>query len=269
MPGSVDVSALASAWDARVAHGALRLGAPATFVLETASTNDDAKRALAAGAAHGAIFVAEAQTAGRGRQGRSWQGEPGASLLFSLVVRCPIAPHAAGAIPVAAGLALAEAIDDLACRAAARVKWPNDVRIGGRKVAGILADATVRAGTIEGVVVGVGVNVGSMQFTSDLAGRATSLANEGIAAGRLDLLERFCVRFEALVERAAQHGLRDFAARLAAKHELFGARVRRSDGVEAEADRIDDEGRLVVRREGALERWSSGEVHLVSAEARS
>jgi BirA family biotin operon repressor/biotin-[acetyl-CoA-carboxylase] ligase len=264
---SADVSALASAWEARVGRAALRLGAPASFVLETASTNDDAKRALAEGAPHGALFVAEAQRAGRGRQGRSWQGEAGASLLFSLVVRCPIAPHAAGAIPVAAGLALAEAIDDLAGRAVARVKWPNDVRIGGKKVAGILADATVRAGAIEGIVVGVGVNVGSMQFASELEGRATSLANEGVAAGRLDLLERFCVRFEALVARAAQHGLRDFAARLAAKHELLGARVRRSDGVEGEADRIDDEGRLVVRREGAFERWSSGEVHLVAAEA--
>ena len=262
-----EVAALASAWDARVRHAGLRLGAPASFVLETASTNDDAKRALAEGAPHGAIVVAEAQTAGRGRQGRSWQGEAGASLLFSVVLRFPIAPHAAGAIPVAAGLAPAEAMDGGAGRAAARVKWPNDVRIGGKKVAGILADATVRAGAIEGVVVGVGVNVGSMQFASDLEGRATSLASEGIATGRLDLLERFCVRFDALAERAAQHGLRDYAARLAAKHELFGARVRRSDGLEGEADRIDDEGRLLVRREGAIERWSSGEVHLVAAEA--
>jgi len=263
---STEPSSLAEAWQTRMRRGALSLGAPASFVEETASTNDDAKRALASGAPHGALFVAESQTAGRGRQGRTWQGEPGASLLFSLVVRCPIAPHVAGAIPVAAGLALAEAIDDVAGRAVARVKWPNDVRIGGKKVAGILADATVRAGAVEGVVVGVGANVGAMYFANDLVGRATSLANEGIAAERLDLLERFCVRFEALVERAAQHGLRDFAARLTEKHELFGARVQRSDGVEAEADRIDDEGRLVVRRGGALERWSSGEVHLVSAE---
>jgi BirA family biotin operon repressor/biotin-[acetyl-CoA-carboxylase] ligase len=245
------------------------MGSPASFAEETASTNDDAKRALAAGSPHGALFVAERQTAGRGRQGRSWQGEAGASLLFSLVVRCPVAPHASGAIPVAAGLALAEAIDDVAGRAVARVKWPNDVRIAGRKVAGILADATVRAGAIEGIVVGVGVNVGAVAFAGELEGRATSLANEGVVVSRLDVLERFCVRFEALVERAAQHGLRDFAARIAAKHELFGSRVRRSDGVEAEADRIDDEGRLVVRQGGAIERWSSGEVHLVSAEVPS
>jgi BirA family biotin operon repressor/biotin-[acetyl-CoA-carboxylase] ligase len=267
---NADVSSLARDWASRTSRAALRFGVPASFVTETGSTNDDAKRALASGAPHGALFVADRQSAGRGRQGRSWQGEPGASLLFSIALRCPVAPHAAGAIPVAAGLALAEAIDDVAGRPVARVKWPNDVRLGGKKVAGILADATVRAGVIEGVVVGVGVNVGNVQFASEFAERATSLAAEGIVAERLDLLERFCARFESLAERVALHGLRDCAARLAAKHELLGAHVRRSDAAEAVADRIDDEGRLVVRRDGgAIERWSSGEVHLVSSEVSS
>jgi BirA family biotin operon repressor/biotin-[acetyl-CoA-carboxylase] ligase len=259
------MASLERAWAERVARGGLRLGAPASFVRETASTNDDAKRAAAAGAPHGALFVAESQSAGRGRQGRAWQGEPGASLLFSVVVRCAITPHAAGALPVAAGLALAEAIDALATRPCALVKWPNDVRIDGKKVAGILADATVRAGVIESVVVGVGVNVNAFPFDASFATRATSLAAEGIAVERLALLEAFLVRFEAMVERVAMHGLRDYATRIAAKHELFGREVRRAEGEEARAEAIDDEGRLIVNRSGVVERWSSGEVHLVAA----
>lgn len=254
---------LERAWRERVAAAGLGLGAPASFVLATASTNDDAKLAAAGGAPHGALFVAESQSAGRGRQGRAWQGEPGASLLFSVLVRCPIAPHAAGAIPVAAGLALAEAIDALAERACASVKWPNDVRIGGKKVAGILADATVRSGAIESVVVGVGVNVGAFAFEPSFADRATSLAHEGILVERLALLEAILARFESMVTRVAQHGLRDYAPRIAAKHELFGREVQRAEGEIAIAERIDDEGRLLVNRGGVVERWSSGEVHLL------
>jgi BirA family transcriptional regulator, biotin operon repressor / biotin---[acetyl-CoA-carboxylase] ligase len=257
--------ALERAWQERAMAAGLRLGVPASFVAETASTNDDAKRAAASGAPHGALFVAESQSAGRGRQGRAWQGEPGASLLFSVVVRCAVAPHAAGAIPVAAGLALAEAIDAIAPRPCALVKWPNDVRIGGKKVAGILADATVRAGVIESVVVGVGVNVGAFAFDASFADRATSLAREGIEVDRLKILEAFLVRFEAMVERIALHGLRDYASRIAAKHELFGCEVRRAEGDVARAAGIDEEGRLVVDRGGVVERWSSGEVHLVAA----
>ncbi len=262
-------SDLGLAWQSRAAAAGLVLGARASFVDETVSTNDDAKRAAASGAPHGALFVAERQSAGRGRQGRAWQGEPSASLLFSVLVRCPIAPHAAGAVPVAAGLALAEAIDELAQRPCAAVKWPNDVRIGGKKVAGILADATVRGGTLESIVVGVGVNVGEFAFDGSFADRATSLAREGVLVDRLSLLQAFLVRFEAMIDRVAQHGLRDYAARIAAKHELFGHEVRRAEGELARAAGIDDEGRLLVDRGGVVERWSSGEVHLLPPGASS
>lgn len=256
-------------WLARPIDASPGLGAPASFVDETASTNDDAKDAAARGAVHGALFVAGSQTAGRGRQGRHWDGDERASLLFSLVVRVPVVHRFVGAIPVAAGLALAEAIDALAPQACATVKWPNDVRVRGRKVAGILAEATVRAGVVDSIVVGVGVNVGKMQFASDFADRATSLENEGIHVAKFAILEAFLTRFDALVSRVAVHGLRDVEARIRARHELFGQRIVRSDGVDAIADVIDDEGRLVVRRDEAVERWSSGEVHLAAPGAAS
>ena len=176
-------------WLARPIDASPGLGAPAAFVDETQSTNDDAKDAAARGAVHGSLFVAGSQTAGRGRQGRHWDGDERASLLFSIVVRVPVVHRFVGAIPVAAGLALAEAMDALAPQAGATVKWPNDVRVRGRKVAGILAEATVRAGVVESIVVGVGVNVGKMQFASEFADRATSLENEGIHVAK------FAMRF--------------------------------------------------------------------------
>jgi len=256
-------------WLARPVDASPGLGSPATFVDETASTNDDAKGAAARGALHGALFVAGFQTAGRGRQGRHWDGDERASLLFSLVVRVPVVHRFVGAIPVAAGLALADAIDALAPQACATVKWPNDVRVRGRKVAGILAEATVRAGVVDSIVVGVGVNVGKMQFASEFADRSTSLGNEGMPVTRSAILEAFLTRFDALVSRVAVHGLRDAEARIRARHELFGQRIVRSDGVAGVADVIDDEGRLVVRRDEAVERWSSGEVHLAAPGAAS
>jgi len=253
-----------SAWPERARAAGLALGVPATFAAETASTNDDAKAAAALGARHGSLFVAARQFAGRGRQGRRWESDDDASLLFSVIVRVPAVARYVGALPVAAGLALVEAIDALAPATRVTLKWPNDVRIAGRKVAGILAEATVRAGAVESVVVGVGVNVGKMQFASEFASRATSLGNEGIELDRSAVLEAFLARFGGLADRVAVHGLRDVATRIAARHELFGREVTRSDNVVGVADCIDDEGRLVVRRDDVVERWSSGEVHLLS-----
>jgi BirA family biotin operon repressor/biotin-[acetyl-CoA-carboxylase] ligase len=252
------------AWSARARAAGLTLGVPATFAVETASTNDDAKIAAANGAEHGSLFVAGRQLAGRGRQGRRWECDENASLLFSVIVRVPAVARYVGALPVAAGLALVEAIGALAPATRVALKWPNDVRVGGRKVAGILAEATVRAGVVEFVVVGVGVNVGKMHFAPEFASRATSLENEGIELDRADVLEAFLARFGGLADRVAVHGLRDVSTRIAACHELFGRDVTRSDNVVAVADCIDDEGRLVVRRDDVIERWSSGEVHLVS-----
>ena len=122
------------------------LGRPRLHLRSTSSTNDRARELAAAGAPHGTLVTAEAQTAGRGRQGRGWSAPAGRALLMSVVLRDehPL-------LPLAAGVAVAAA-----CGPAARLKWPNDVQLDGRKVAGILTEARPQEGW---AVLGIGVNV--------------------------------------------------------------------------------------------------------------
>jgi BirA family transcriptional regulator, biotin operon repressor / biotin---[acetyl-CoA-carboxylase] ligase len=124
----------------------VRLGRPRLHLRETGSTNDRARELAAAGAPHGTMVTAGIQTAGRGRQGRTWAAPPGSSLLLSLVLR-----EADALLPLRAGLAVAAVAGE-----GAKVKWPNDVLVDGRKVAGILAEARPQEGW---TVLGIGLNV--------------------------------------------------------------------------------------------------------------
>ena len=121
------------------------IGRPRLHLRSTSSTNDRARELAAAGAPHGTLVTAGMQTAGRGRQGRTWTAPPGTALLASLVLRA-----SDGLLPLRAGLAVADVAGD-----EARVKWPNDVLVAGRKVAGILAEARPQEGW---TVLGIGVN---------------------------------------------------------------------------------------------------------------
>ena len=114
-----------------------------------------------AGAPHGAVVTAREQTAGRGRHGRAWHAGPGESLLASVVLRPDLGPDRLGLVPLAAGLAVAEALARFGVEA--RIKWPNDVRVGGRKLAGVLAESHWEAGRAV-VVLGVGLNVAQVAF---------------------------------------------------------------------------------------------------------
>lgn len=157
----------------------------------------------AGGAPHGALVVAEHQTAGRGRHGRTWTDAPGGSLMLSLVLRPHLRPDALGLVGLAAGLAVAEALDGFGVGAA--LKWPNDVRVSGRKVSGVLAEAAW-TGPRPAVLLGVGLNVRSESVPADLEHRATSLSSEaGLLVGRLEplrpLLDRLQVRLADAEDR--------------------------------------------------------------------
>lgn len=132
----------------------------------------EAARWAAEGAPHGALVSAEAQHRGRGRHGRRWQSAPGESLLLTLVLRPDLEARRLGLVPLAAGLAVAEALDAFGVRAA--LKWPNDVRVGGRKLAGVLAESSKPRGEAL-VLLGIGVNVAQTSFPDDLEDAATSI----------------------------------------------------------------------------------------------
>jgi BirA family biotin operon repressor/biotin-[acetyl-CoA-carboxylase] ligase len=221
------------------------LGRPRLHLRETASTNDRARALAAAGAPHGTLVTASVQTAGRGRQGRSWAAPPGRALLCSLLLRAydPL-------LPLRAGLAVADLAGD-----AARVKWPNDVLLDGRKLAGILVEARPQDGW---AVLGIGVNVAvdTATLPPDVRDRAATLG-----------------RAPAELEPALHELLGHLAARLAAPPDAALAALRARDALRDRPVRwaggsgtgagIDDAGALLVRRaDGTLQTLAAGEVHL-------
>jgi BirA family biotin operon repressor/biotin-[acetyl-CoA-carboxylase] ligase len=254
--------------EALIAERGIALGRPLHLLAETTSTNDEAKGAAKAGAPHGSTWVAESQTAGRGRQGRTWVSPRGENLLFSVLLRVSCPPARLPPLALVAGLAVRDAIARAAPGKDVGIKWPNDVVVGrGRKkVAGVLVEATLQGSLVEAVIVGIGINVHTRDFPEELAPRATSVTlvadsppdRGAILADVLAALDRDC-------ELVAARGLGLVHARLTAADALRSEQVT-SDSGAGTAEGIDVDGRLLVRTaEGILTRWGAGEVHLAPA----
>lgn len=242
------------------------LGRTVRLLATTSSTNDEAKRGAKEGAAHGTIWVAEEQTAGRGRQGRTWTSPAGESLLFSVLARVELPPSQLPRIPLLAGLAVRDAAARAAPAAEVRIKWPNDVLVGGRKLAGVLVEAVTSGSRVDAVVVGIGVNVHTRVFPPELGDRATSIAlvSKNAVPDRAVVLADIVEALDRDLHLVVGRGLGLLRARLEAADALHGRTVRNDDGDEGVACGIDDEGKLLVRRPtGVLTRWSAGEVHLM------
>ena len=220
------------------------LGRPRLHLRETTSTNDRARALAAAGAPHGTLVTAGAQTAGRGRQGRTWSAPPGRSLLMSLVLRAP-----GRMLPLAAAVAVAEAAGP-----GAAIKWPNDVQLDGRKVAGILVEGRPQEGWM---VLGIGLNVAIEpgDFPPELRDTATTLGRS--PADVEPLLDELLTALSAWLSVPHDDVLGAFRARDA----LFERDVTWAAGAGV-AEGVDAEGRLVVRTPDGIEYLDAGEVHL-------
>ena len=222
-----------------------RLGNPRVHRRLVDSTNALAHTLALHGAPHGTLVTATEQTAGRGRQGRRWVAPPGSSLLCSLVLR-----EVPRLLPLAAGVAVAEVAGD-----GARVKWPNDVLLGGRKLAGILVEGRPQeAWAVLGIGINVAVHVADLpeELRSQVATlrRAASEVDDVLAV-LLGSLERWLAASEADVLGAVRE-----------RDALLGQTVRWSAGA-GQASGIDGDGRLLVRTSGGSVALESGEVHLV------
>ena len=231
-----------------------RLGLPRVHHRSTDSTNERAKDLARAGAPHGTIVTADEQSAGRGRQGRAWIAEPGAALLASVVVRDLEERHAL--LPLAAAVAVCEAAEACAPVRCA-IKWPNDVWIERRKLAGILVEGRPQAGW---AVVGVGVNVGTRAFPAALAGAATSLALESTVDSRQSTAAVLDELLSALERRLADSPDRILEA-WRARDALRGSQISWADG-EGTAAGVDDTGALLVDTPTGPVQLQAGEVHL-------
>lgn len=235
--------------------GARTLGRPRLHLRATASTNDRALALAAAGAPHGTLVTADAQTAGRGRQGRTWSAPPGRALLASVVLRDPPA-----LLPLHAAVAVAGTVAVHAPDAAVTIKWPNDVHLDGRKVAGILAEGRPQAGW---AVLGIGLNVAVRlsDLPTALRGSAATL---GLAPAAREAV------LAVLLDRLADVLVLPTDAVLAAWRErdaLRGLPVRWNGGTGTGAG-VDGTGRLVVALAGGgRTALDAGEVHLLRPSA--
>jgi BirA family transcriptional regulator, biotin operon repressor / biotin---[acetyl-CoA-carboxylase] ligase len=223
-----------------------RLGTPRLHLRSTDSTNDRARALAIAGAPHGTLVTAGGQTAGRGRHGRTWSAPPGRGLLLSLVLRD---------VPALLALASAVAVADVVGEGAA-IKWPNDVLLDDRKVAGILAEGRPQEGW---AVLGIGVNVAVREedLPPQVAARAAGLglspaAVEPTLAALLIALERrLAQRPDAILDAYRR------------RDALRGREVRWQHGRGVAAG-VDAAGRLLVDRAGGCVALDAGEVHLVA-----
>ena len=229
---------------------------------ETSSTNDVAAR-LGREGHPGAVVFAERQTAGRGRFGRRWDSAAGAGLWFSVLLRRDWPPAHWLRLTTWAGVAVAAAIERVA-PVRARIKWPNDVLAGARKIAGILIESATDQAGGQFAVVGVGLNVNQADFPPELAGKAGSLRQfAGRALDRAEVAVAVLGELQARLPVSAScfEGLLADAAR---RSSVIGGWVRLACGnelVEGSAEGLDGEGNLLVRvADGSLRRMSAGEV---------
>ncbi len=234
---------------------------------ETSSTQDVVREAARSGAEAGFCCLAAAQTAGRGRQDRRWSAPPGSSLLASVLVRAGSA--GAGCVPIAAGLALRAAIAATS-GTDAQLKWPNDVVVDGRKLAGILCEVEPAApGAGTAVVVGLGVNLRVAAFPVGVVGVSLhSLVDEPPFPARL-----LAATLPELAQRLARlppGGLGPLRAEWMAHAAGLGRPVTATSAagsVTGCAEEIDEDGALVLRTDAGAVRILAGEVHLVAPDA--
>lgn len=228
------------------------------------STNLEIKRAALKGAGHGTVVLAEKQTAGRGRRGRSWNSPPGENLYFSLML-CPEFPvKKAAMLTIVMALSVAEAVRKEGLEA--MIKWPNDVVADRKKVCGILTELYLKEDDSFYVIVGTGINVNQKRFPAEIKKTATSLAEQkGSIVPREELLSRVLIQFESNYERFIQDGnLSGLRSEYEALLVNYDAQVEVLDPKGAwkgTSKGITDTGELIVRHEdGSIEQVFAGEV---------
>jgi BirA family biotin operon repressor/biotin-[acetyl-CoA-carboxylase] ligase len=233
------------------------------------STNDIAKQLAQSGEPEGTIVVADDQVAGRGRFGRTWVAPAYSSLLVSLILRPPLQPAQIARVTMAVALGACDGIHSSA-RLDARIKWPNDILVKGKKCAGVLSEANITGGQIEYAVCGLGVNVNFSAAGSGIPEEATTLADEtGSYVERERLLGAILSAIEQYYVRIKNGGTlhAEWAARMATLHQAIRAQTPWGEETGL-AEAVDEDGALVLRRaDGSAIRLVSADVTLLPRKA--
>lgn len=239
-----------------------RVGRSARLLDSTTSTQDEARAWATAGAPEGALVWAMAQTAGRGRLERSWHSQAGDGLWFSLLVRPRVAPTEAGLVALAAGVGVQAGLS-AAGAAGVVLKWPNDLRAGGRKLGGILAEAVVASGELRHVVLGIGINL-RMPADASLEKIAAALDQLLPGAQPAAVMAAILRGVEDALDALDARGPAATRTAWLAVSETIGREVRALTGagvVEGTAVDLDESGSLLIRTaDREVVRISTGEI---------
>lgn len=230
----------------------------------TDSTNLDIRRAAEKNAVHGTVAVGEQQTAGKGRRGRTWVSPPGENLYFSMLLLPELEADRASMVTLVMALAVAGAVRDMGLEA--KIKWPNDVVIQGKKICGILTEMFFKEDGSYYLVIGTGINVNQREFPEEIKMTATSLLREkqmevdreALLAG---VLRWFSVYYDALIRDGNLSGLRREYESLLVNFHTQVEVLDPKGAWKGVAEGINDTGELMVRHEnGTVEAVYSGEV---------
>ena len=233
------------------------------FARETDSTNLWIKRLAKEGASEGTLALAEFQSAGRGRLGRSWEVPEGTSVMMSILLRPKFEPQYAPTLTLVMGMAVAKAVKSLGFDVS--IKWPNDVVVSHKKICGILTEMGVRDGKIDYAVIGVGINVNIKEFPEEMADKATSLYLESgkefdrsqIPGLVMEAFEKYYEKFAATCDLS---GLKEEYESILANYNQ-PVRVLAKEPYEGVARGITDGGELLVEKtDGTIVAVSAGEV---------
>ena len=233
------------------------------FARETDSTNLWIKRLAKEGASEGTLALAEFQSAGRGRLGRSWEVPEGTSVMMSILLRPKFEPQYAPTLTLVMGMAVAKAVKSLGFDVS--IKWPNDVVVSHKKICGILTEMGVRDGKIDYAVIGVGINVNIREFPEEMADKATSLYLEsGREFDRSQIpglvMEAFEEYYEKFAATCDLSGLKEEYESILANYNQ-PVRVLAKEPYEGVARGITDGGELLVEKtDGTIVAVSAGEV---------
>lgn len=229
------------------------------------STNDTAKRLAESDSPEGTLIIAEKQTRGRGRLGRSWHSPQNKGLYFSLILRPQIPVEKTPALSLVAALSVCRVIETMT-DLKPRIKWPNDCLIDGKKVAGILIDISAELGRVSYAVLGVGLNINTPRkdFSSGLKKSATSLAIQaGKIFSRVDCLRSFLHEFEKSYRNFCRYGLEFIASELVKRSSVIGREIGfKLSGKKYAAVALgyDENGGLRIKSKNGVTVLTAGEV---------
>jgi BirA family biotin operon repressor/biotin-[acetyl-CoA-carboxylase] ligase len=246
-----------------------RIGRRLVCYRETGSTNEDAFKLAEKGAEEGTVVVAEAQLRGKGRLGRHWESPAGVNLYCSVILRPPILPSRAPQLTFLSAVATARAIDATTSLRPS-IKWPNDLLLSGKKVAGLLNEMSAETEKVNFIVLGIGVNINMNreQFPGDLRHPATSLFLEtGEPVRRLDFARALLEALDTLYDSYLLNGYGPVREEWLARSDFLGRRVSvtfQDKELQGTAEDIDEEGALLVRSpDSRLKRILAGDVKII------